>query len=108
MGQKVAWSGPKDIPLDEIDFDNAKTWNASHNKAKVKKFVGKIQGGFKKPAILVKGPDSERYRVADGHHRVLAYHQLNKPVRAYVAHVSDPDVFAEALEMHASQKRGNR
>lgn len=104
MGQKVTWKGPVQVPLDKIDFSKANTWTASHNQAKVKKFVGKIQDGFKKPVILVMGPNGGKYRLADGHHRALAYKKLGQPVHAYVATVSDPAVYAEAMEMHAAQK----
>ena len=100
---EVDWEGPTDVPLEEIDFSGQDAWAASKHEAKVNKFAKKISDGFKKPAILVKGPDGGKYRVADGHHRALAYKQLNKPVRAYIATV-DKHGFAAAMEMHSSQK----
>jgi hypothetical protein len=101
--KEADWEGPTEIALDEIDFANKDAWAASKHGAKVEKFARKIKGGFKKPAILIKPPDGGKYRVADGHHRVLAYQKLGKPVRAYVATV-DKSGFAAAMEMHSQQK----
>lgn len=101
--KSAQWEGPVDVALDKIDTSGKKSWRASSHPKKVDRFAKKIQGGFKKPVILIAPPGGGKYRVADGHHRVLASQQLGKPVRAYIAHVSDED-FAAAMEMHASQK----
>lgn len=101
--KRAKWEGPIDVPLDQIDFSNKDAWRASGHGKKVDKFAKKIDGGFKKPVILIARPDGGKYRVADGHHRTLAYQKLNKPVRAYVAHVGADD-YAAAMEMHSSQK----
>lgn len=101
--KSAQWEGPIDVPLDKIDFSGKKSWRANGHPSKVKKFAKKIQGGYKKPAILIAPPGGGKFRVADGHHRSLAYQQLGQPVHAYVAHV-DEEGYAAAMEMHASQK----
>ena len=101
--RSAKWEGPMDVPLDEIDYSQKASWRANGNKAKVNKFVKKIKAGDKKPIVLIKPPGGGKYRVADGHHRALAYQQSGKPARAYVATV-DKAAFAAAMEMHSSQK----
>lgn len=101
--KQAQWEGPEDVDIADIDFSNADSWRATGHKAKVEKFAKKIKGGFKKPVILIKPPNGGKYRVADGHHRVLASKKLGVRVRAYVATI-DKDGFAAAMEMHSSQK----
>jgi len=101
--KKAQWDGPVDVALDEIDFDGKSAWRAAGHKAKVAKFAKKIGAGDKKPIILVKPPKGGKYKVADGHHRALAYLQLKQPPRAYVATV-DEEGFSAAMQMHAAQK----
>jgi hypothetical protein len=92
----------KNVPLDQIDFSGRAKWKASKHADKITRFTGKIKSGDKKPIILVVPPGGGKYRVADGHHRALAYKQLGQPARAYVATV-DAEGFRAAMEMHSEQ-----
>ncbi len=93
----------KNVPVDQIDYSGSAQWKATAHKAKVGRFVEKIEDDDKKPIILVIPPDGGKYKVVDGHHRALAYKRLNEPARAYVGTVSAND-YPAALEMHAQQK----
>jgi SPP1 gp7 family putative phage head morphogenesis protein len=81
------WSGPTSIPLSKIDFDDVDSWDASGDPAKVDAFTKKIRAGKMKPTVVVRVPGDDRYKVVDGHHRVLAYQKLGKPVHAWVGRV---------------------
>lgn len=81
------WSGPEEIPLNEVDYSNRKSWRAWHEKSKVKSKIRKIQNGRKKPVVLVKTPKDDKYIIIDGHHRALAYRKLDMPVTAWVGEV---------------------
>ena len=94
------WTGPGEVPLDEIDFSNAAEWQATDEPERVQFFVDRIQAGNRKPIILVNEPNNEKLIVIDGHHRLLAYQQLGEPVNAYVAHVTS--VSGPWDEMHAA------
>lgn len=101
--KSAQWEGPTDVPVDQVDFSNSASWNASQHPAKIKKFEKKIKSGDRKPVILIKPPGGGKYRVADGHHRTLASKNVKKPVRAYIATVTK-EQYAAALEMHSAQK----
>lgn len=96
------WSGPKMVPLDQIDFSSRKRWRATKEPDKVHLFAKKIKKGELKPIILVKTPGSDLYRIMDGHHRTLACEELGRPVLAYIGKV-DKDA-GPWDEMHASQR----
>lgn len=83
------WSGPTDVPLDRVDFDDMAKWAASHDKARVKHFRKKLRnGGAVKPVVAVQEPGGDKVKVIDGHHRTLAYRKEGQPVRAYVGEVA--------------------
>jgi phage gp29-like protein len=84
---RYKWAGPVEIPLDEIDFSNSKSWRASKEPESVAYHTIKIHEGKRKPIILVKTPKDDKYIIVDGHHRSLAYQHLNKPALAFVANV---------------------
>lgn len=100
----VSWSGPLEIPVDEIDFSNANKWQASHED--IGPYAEKIRkaGGNWKPVVLVKRPGNDKFMIVDGHHRVLGYKKLGWPVRAYVATV--PTVHGDWEELHSMQRKG--
>jgi hypothetical protein len=81
------WTGPQLIHVMDVDFSNYKTWRAAHEPEKINKFKKKIKKGVIKPVILVKTPKNEKYIIADGHHRSLAYRELGGSVVAYVTNV---------------------
>lgn len=82
------WSGPVDVPLDDIDFDDIDRWAASHDKARVKHFRKKLRRGEPvKPAVAVQEPGGDKVKIIDGHHRSLAARKEGQPVRAYVGTV---------------------
>jgi ParB-like nuclease domain len=106
-GKGVTWSGPKEVPLSNINFTNQKSWNAYKEPHRVSKFAARIhkrakQGRRVKPVILADVPDKNGIMIVDGHHRSLAYKKLGKPVWGYVAKV--PSVKGPWQELHAKQR----
>lgn len=98
----ATWTGPVDVPMSEIDFDDEDSWAAAHQSDRVAHFKDRINAGNPPhPVILVTVPGDNRKKVVDGHHRVLAYKALNKPVPAYVGKVTNGDDSWE--ETHSSQ-----
>ncbi len=83
------WTGPQDVPLADIDFDDENAWAAHHQDDRVQHFVDKLRAGETiHPAVLVRTPrGTGKLKVVDGHHRALAYRELDRPVRAYVGRV---------------------
>jgi uncharacterized protein len=100
--RSARWSGPADVPLDDIDFREMSTWRAAKEPERVARFKEKIEEGKKKPIVLVRKPDGDEMFVADGHHRATAYYQLEQPARAFIADV-DEDA-GPWDEMHSSQQ----
>jgi len=99
---RADWSGPTEVALSDIDFDDEEKWAAHHQRDKVDHFKDKIQAGEAlHPAIMVKEPGDPKLKVVDGHHRTLAYKALGKPVPAYIARVTAGDKDWE--ETHSSQ-----
>lgn len=85
----MGWTGPRYVPLSEVNFDNAEEWQAAHEPKRVERFRRKIKAGtLAKPVILVRRPDRNVAVIVDGHHRSLAYRDLNQPIWAYVGHAS--------------------
>ncbi len=79
------WIGPVKVPLDRVDFADAGRWAAFHQENHVENFKKLIQEGDPlHPVVAVQIPDDPKVKVVDGHHRALAYKELNKPVVAYV------------------------
>lgn len=103
------WSGPQEIPLTAVDMTHRRRWNAWKEPQRVAKMETKItrrteQGRRIKPVVLVDVPDSsdgKQLKVVDGHHRTLAYRNINKPVWSYVGKVSKTE--GPWDELHAQQ-----
>jgi len=102
----ASWSGPQDVPLEQIDTSGRAGWKASGDTAKVDTFVQKIQTGDKKPIILVSNAGNGKLMIADGHHRFLAYERLGLPPYAYVGVVDSAADWQAAKEMHAQGSNG--
>jgi hypothetical protein len=96
------WEGPEKVPLDEIDFSGRKRWRAS--KDDLTPYIDNIKKGKRKPILLVVVPGREKYIIVDGHHRALAYEELDKPALAYCAHVDHHEGPWDT--MHDQQKNG--
>jgi len=99
----LKWDGPRDVPIADVDYSNKGSWHASKDPDHVALMVKKIKAGKKKPVVLVKKPGKKKLMVVDGHHRALAYLQLDEPLRAYVAKVPGDGPWDE---MHAAQTHG--
>ncbi len=84
--KEIKWDGPEKVNIEDVDYSNYKNWQASHEPKKVKKFEKKISNGKMKPVILVKTPRNKKYIVIDGHHRALAYRNLDEPLRAWIGY----------------------
>lgn len=97
----VQWDGPKVVPLSDLDFSNADSWNATGEPAKVAKFADKISAGQLKPILVVQKPGNGKLVIIDGHHRSLAYKKLGRDPLAWVGTV--PAGTGPWDEMHASQ-----
>jgi phage portal protein BeeE len=72
----AAWSGPKMVPLSQIDTSDRDHWDASREPGivarKRRTLRKKLAAGKRpKPVVLVKRP-SGKFLIADGHHRFLA------------------------------------
>lgn len=80
------WTGPVSVPLSHVDPEMP--WMDGADPDHVQDFVRKRQAGKRlKPVILVKTPDADRLKLADGHHRYLAECELGEPVRAWIGTV---------------------
>lgn len=98
----ATWTGPRDVPLDEVDFSNEARWAAHHEAPAVDRFVARLRAGEElHPVIMVDTPGDPKLKVVDGHHRVVAYQRLNRPVTAYVGRV--PTVIGPWDEAHSFQ-----
>lgn len=98
----VQWDGPEVVPLADLDFSNAQSWNATGEPEKVDEFAGKINAGQLKPILLVRKPGGGKLIIIDGHHRSLAYKKLGRDPLAWVGQV--PAKTGPWDEMHASQR----
>ncbi len=103
--KEAKWEGPERIDIKDVDYSNYKNWQAHHEPKKVKKFEKKISKGKKKPVILVKTPKNKKYIVIDGHHRALAYRNLDEPLVAWVGHTKSEDGPWDTF--HAKQRHSN-
>jgi ParB/Sulfiredoxin domain len=103
--RKLPWTGPVNVPLDQVDWDSVDSWAASHQKKRVKKFQARIRGAGKdvKPVVAVRVPGDDRVKVIDGHHRALAYKAENRPVKAYVGKAPSDKEDAPWFQAHEYQ-----
>jgi hypothetical protein len=84
------WIGPVQVPVDRIDMDDIHKWAATHQQARVREFARQIKAGeaHTQPVVAVQEPGDDKIKIVDGHHRTLAYKELNRPVKAYVGFVA--------------------
>jgi hypothetical protein len=104
-----SWSGPKMIPLDQVDTSDRAQWDASSEPDQLrqerKKLRKKLAAGQQmKPAVLVKTPGSAKYVIADGHHRFLA--ALAEGQESFRAYVGKVDAKHGDWETMAAAERG--
>jgi uncharacterized protein len=99
----VTWSGPTEVPLEDIDTSGRADWKASTD-GKVPAHVSRIEAGTSPPVILVKPLGAAKWMIVDGHHRFLGHEQLGKPVLAYTAEMGA--AVGPWTTMHSLQKRG--
>lgn len=86
----IKWRGPIQVPLKNVDFNDKYTWKAEKQPEKVKHFRQRIlrseaKGEHVKPVVMIQRPDKTAM-IPDGHHRALAYKELNKPIYAWVGY----------------------
>ena len=99
------WRGPVRVPISQIDFRGRQGWVASQDGPEsLKHHLAKIKAGDDKPILLIDTPDNTKYECIDGHHRLLAYEQLEKPVLAFVATVEHHEGPWDT--MHQKQRSG--
>ena len=82
------WIGPVEVPLDRVNFSTENTWTARKEPELVKSKVKKIKKGKRKPVVLIDAPKNNKYFILDGHHRALAYKELDIPITAFIGKVS--------------------
>jgi phage-related protein (TIGR01555 family) len=102
--ESAQWKGPIRIPLAKIDFTDSEKWSASHDPVHVGVMKTRIEQGLEKPLILVREPGSKLLFIVDGHHRALAYRELDKNARGYIARV--PTDKGPWSALHSQQKEG--
>jgi len=78
------WTGPVEVPINQIDFSNEKSWRSWHEPELVNSKIKKIKKGKRKPVILIGAPKNDHYIIIDGHHRSLAYKRLGMPITAFI------------------------
>lgn len=115
------WTGPTQVNLADIDMDKRP---GGRDPKKVKGIIsamGKGHTGALAPVVLVKTPENDKYKVADGYHRTKAHEQMgHEAVNAYVAEVGDEEGpwdkdmhdaklnrMAELVEQHRSVSQDN-
>jgi hypothetical protein len=103
----VPWIGPVEVQLNSLDFSNKDRWQASQDVDHVQHFVDMLKDGDQlKPIILANNPSTDAAMIiVDGHHRALAYLQLNLPPIAYVGQIGSD--IGDWTDMHDSQKGGS-
>lgn len=83
----VEWEKPQDVPLNQIEYDDdIFTRIRHHEQDKVANFAKKIEGGWKKPVILIRRPRGQ-LKPIDGHTRISAYHKLKRPAYGWIGTV---------------------
>jgi hypothetical protein len=85
---KIKWIGPKTIPVSKVDFSEDRTWAASHEPEKVRAWEQRIRsaenkGEHVKPSLVIQRP-GKTAMIPDGHHRAIAYKNLNEPIYAWI------------------------
>lgn len=90
----------------EIDWQHREEWAATHEPGTVNDVRKSIKHGHDKPIVGVARPGKDNIMVADGHHHLEAYTQLDvKKMPAYLIKVNR--VNGPWDTMHEHQKRPN-
>lgn len=87
--KSAVWRGPVAVDLSEIQFERRP--GGARDEDKVRMMVTAIHDGTppQSPVVLVQTPSSPPYRVADGYHRLAAFHDSGtKTVMAWIGKVS--------------------
>lgn len=87
---KIPWKGPVKVPLKSVDFEEKNSWKAEKEPERVDIFKKRIKTAQKKhegikPVVMIQRPDKTAM-VMDGHHRAIAYRELNLPVYAWLGY----------------------
>jgi SPP1 gp7 family putative phage head morphogenesis protein len=102
--RRGSWEGPAEVPLNKVDFSNQRKWAAWHEKDRVKHFENLIENDKTfHPPVMIKRAGHKHLRIVDGHHRSMAYKNLNKPITAWIGTIPESDQQA-ADETHAAQE----
>ena len=82
----LTWTGPVQVPTSQLDRSaTSPEWAAAAaDKTKLAQFKQRINGGFRKPVILVRTPGKRLLYVVDGHTRATACQALGIPVTAFI------------------------
>lgn len=101
------WVGPTHVGHEDVDYSAERMWAADHEMGHVRQFISAIQNREQHlhPPILIKRINEDKFVISDGHHRSLAYKELNRPIPAYVGFLSeDSDKYwGQAIRAHDFQ-----
>ena len=86
--KETLWTGPVEVPIEQVNFDNEKSWKAYKEPELVNSKKKKIKKGKRKPVVLVDAPKNNKYIIIDGHHRAMAYKQLGIPMLSLIGKVN--------------------
>lgn len=82
------WSGPKQVPLDQIAMERRPGGRDQAKVTGIAKGLLTSSPGAEAPVVLVKTPGSDKLKIADGYHRTLARRRVqDDAVPAYVGEV---------------------
>jgi hypothetical protein len=103
--RKARWVGPVAVDVDRVDQQDAESWAASHEDARVAHFEDKLRKGKPvKPGVVVQEPGDDKAVIIDGHHRFLGAKAAGVPFMAYVGFVDkDGGVWDETHSYQLSQ-----
>jgi phage portal protein BeeE len=94
------WEGPKQVPLDQIDMERRPGGRDQAKVAGIAKGLLNDAPGANAPVVLVKTPNSDKLKVADGYHRTLARKRIQDTTTpAYIGTV-DSNEGPWATDMH--------
>lgn len=86
------WSGPQQVPLDQIDMARRPGARDPKKVAGIAQGIAKGDTGALAPVMLVKTPGSDKLKVADGYHRTKAHEKLgHTTVSAYMGSVDEDE-----------------
>jgi phage portal protein BeeE len=92
--ESADWSGPKTIPLSQIDMDRRPGGRDQSKVTGIAKGIAAGDVGASAPIIVVKlrSADDGPYVVVDGYHRLLAHKRLDHTsIKAFVGELDDDE-----------------